>query len=184
MIACGVLMPVFPYGAERFALLCVSMVCFCFVIAHSVFAIVDIMLHAEINAADGCRLFAIAALKVISVVGVPAGVLPHRVRRAHRQAAARVLPANDILTKFSYSLVISAGSLRCLDLVEEHKQKIATQMSQKQRAFFFNVTHEELRTPVELHHRFQHAGDGVGQLTDFTNAFIKASLTPPRRCSG
>ena len=176
MIACGVLMPVFPYGAERFALLCVSMVCFCFVIAHSVFAIVDIMLHAEINAADGCRLFAIAALKVIAWSGYPLvyflteyGVLT--VKQQHE-----FYLYNDILTKFSYSLVISAGSLRCLDLVEEHKQKIATQMSQAQRAFFFNVTHE-LRTPLNSIIGFNTLAMESGELTDFTNAFIKASLT-------
>ena len=83
---------------------------------------------------------------------------------------------NDILTKFSYSLVISAGSLRCLDLVEEHKQKIATQMSQAQRAFFFNVTHE-LRTPLNSIIGFNTLAMESGELTDFTNAFIKASLT-------
>ena len=176
MIACGVLMPVFPYGAERFALLCVSMACFCFVIAHSVFAIVDIMLHAEIDAADGCRLFAIAALKVIAWSGYPLvyflteyGVLT--VKQQHE-----FYLYNDVLTKFSYSLMISAGSLRCLDLVEEHKQKIATQMSQAQRAFFFNVTHE-LRTPLNSIIGFNTLAMESGELTDFTNAFIKASLT-------
>ena len=126
--------------------------------------------------ADGCRLFAIAALKVIAWSGYPLvyflteyGVLT--VKQQHE-----FYLYNDILTKFSYSLVISAGSLQCLDLVEEHKQKIATQMSQAQRAFFFNVTHE-LRTPLNSIIGFNTLAMESGELTDFTNAFIKASLT-------
>ena len=171
MIACGVLMPVFPYGADAAC----SASPWCASARHraSVFAIVDIMLHAEINAADGCGLFAIAALKVIAWSGYPLvyflteyGVLT--VKQQHE-----FYLYNDILTKFSYSLVISAGSLRCLDLVEEHKQKIATQMSQAQRAFFFNVTHE-LRTPLNSIIGFNTLAMEAGELTDFTNAFINA----------
>ena len=176
MIACGVLMPVFPYGPERLVLLCVSMLCFCFVIAHSVFAIVDIMLHAEIDLADGCRLFAIAALKVIAWSGYPLVyfLTEHGFLTVKQQHEFYLY--NDVLTKFSYSLMISAGSLRCIDLVEEHKQKIATQMSQAQRAFFFNVTHE-LRTPLNSIIGFNTLAMESGELTDFTGAFIKASLT-------
>ena len=176
MIACGVLMPVFPYGAERFALLCVSMLCFCFVIAHSVFAIVDIMLHAEIDFADGCRLFAIAALKVIAWSGYPLVYFLTEYRYLTVKQQHEFYLYNDVLTKFSYSLMISAGSLRCIDLVEEHKQKIATQMSQAQRAFFFNVTHE-LRTPLNSIIGFNTLAMESGELTNFTNSFIKASLT-------
>ena len=176
MIACGVLMPVFPYGAERFSLLCVSMLCFLFVIKHSVFAIVDIMLHAEIDFADGCRLFAIAALKVIAWSGYPLVYFLTEYGFLTVKQQHEFYLYNDVLTKFSYSLMISAGSLRCLDLVEEHKQKIATQMSQAQRAFFFNVTHE-LRTPLNSIIGFNTLAMESGELTDFTGAFIKASLT-------
>ena len=176
MIACGVLMPVFPYGAERFALLCTSMLCFLFVIKHSVFAIVDIMLHAEIDFADGCRLFAIAALKVIAWSGYPLVYFLTEYGFLTVKQQHEFYLYNDVLTKFSYSLMISAGSLRCLDLVEEHKQKIATQMSQAQRAFFFNVTHE-LRTPLNSIIGFNTLAMESGELTDFTNSFIKASLT-------
>jgi signal transduction histidine kinase/CheY-like chemotaxis protein len=176
MIACGVLMPVFPYGAERFALLCTSMLCFLFVIKHSVFAIVDIMLHAEIDFADGCRLFAIAALKVIAWSGYPLVYFLTEYGFLTVKQQHEFYLYNDVLTKFSYSLMISAGSLRCLDLVEEHKQKIATQMSQAQRAFFFNVTHE-LRTPLNSIIGFNTLAMESGELTDFTGAFIKASLT-------
>lgn len=176
MIACGVLMPVFPYGVARVSLLCTSMLCFLFVIKHSVFAIVDIMLHAEIDFADGCRLFAIAALKVIAWSGYPLVYFLTEYGFLTVKQQHEFYLYNDVLTKFSYSLMISAGSLRCLDLVEEHKQKIATQMSQAQRAFFFNVTHE-LRTPLNSIIGFNTLAMESGELTDFTGAFIKASLT-------
>tara|TARA_B110000977_G_scaffold23845_1_gene28816 strand:+ start:10645 stop:14103 length:3459 start_codon:yes stop_codon:yes gene_type:complete len=176
MIVSGVLMPVFPYGLNRLILLTISMASFFFVIAHSVFALVDVMLHAEIDFADGCRLFAIAALKVVAWSGYPLvyflteyGVIT--VKQQHE-----FYLYNDVLTKFSYSLMISAGSLRCLDLVEEHRAKIATQMSEAQRAFFFNVTHE-LRTPLNSIIGFNTLAMESGELTDFTNSFIKASLT-------
>ena len=54
---------------------------------------------------------------------------------------------NDVLTKFSYSLIISAGSLRFIEVLDERRSLLSMQMSRVQRAFFFNITHE-LRTPL------------------------------------
>ena len=49
-------------------------------------------------------------------------------------------------------------------------------MSNVQRAFFFNITHE-LRTPLNSIIGFNTLAMESGELTDFTNSFIKASLT-------
>ena len=54
---------------------------------------------------------------------------------------------NDVLTKFSYTLIISAGSLRFIEVLDDRRAVFAIHMSRVQRAFFFNITHE-LRTPL------------------------------------
>ena len=83
---------------------------------------------------------------------------------------------NDVLTKFSYTLMISAGSIRFIEVLEEHRAKVVIQMSQVQRSFFFNITHE-LRTPLNSIIGFNTLAMESGELTEFTESFIKASLT-------
>ena len=83
---------------------------------------------------------------------------------------------NDVLTKFSYTLMISAGSIRFIEVLEEHRAKVVIQMSQVQRSFFFNITHE-LRTPLNSIIGFNTLAMESGELTEFADSFIKASLT-------
>ena len=83
---------------------------------------------------------------------------------------------NDVLTKFSYTLMISAGSIRFIEVLEEHRAKVVIQMSQVQRSFFFNITHE-LRTPLNSIIGFNTLAMESGELTEFAESFIKASLT-------
>ena len=83
---------------------------------------------------------------------------------------------NDVITKFSYTLIISAGSLRFIEVLEERRKAFAIQMSRVQRAFFFNITHE-LRTPLNSIIGFNTLAMESGELTEFTESFIKASLT-------
>jgi len=83
---------------------------------------------------------------------------------------------NDVLTKFTYSLVISAGLLRFIKALDDRRASFAVHMSNVQRAFFFNITHA-LRTPLNSIISFHTLAMESGELTDFTNSFIKASLT-------
>ena len=70
----------------------------------------------------------------------------------------------------------SAGSLRFIEALDDRRASFAVHMSNVQRAFFFNITHE-LRTPLNSIIGFNTLAMESGELTDFTNSFIKASLT-------
>ena len=72
--------------------------------------------------------------------------------------------------------LISAGSIRFIEVLEEHRAKVVIQMSQVQRSFFFNITHE-LRTPLNSIIGFNTLAMESGELTEFAESFIKASLT-------
>jgi len=72
--------------------------------------------------------------------------------------------------------MISAGSIRFIEVLEEHRAKVVIQMSQVQRSFFFNITHE-LRTPLNSIIGFNTLAMESGELTEFAESFIKASLT-------
>jgi signal transduction histidine kinase len=61
-------------------------------------------------------------------------------------------------------------------VLDERRHKVAIQMTQVQRAFFFNITHE-LRTPLNSIIGFNTLATESGELTEFTESFIKASLT-------
>ena len=71
MLMCGLVMPL-TSGTERLAFLLVSLVCFCYVIGHSVRAL---FCASRMGVFDSGRLVVIAALKV-RVVGVPAMYFP------------------------------------------------------------------------------------------------------------
>ena len=70
----------------------------------------------------------------------------------------------------------ATGALRFIEVIEERRHKVAMQMTQVQRAFFFNITHE-LRTPLNSIIGFNTLAVESGELTEFTGSFIKASLT-------
>jgi signal transduction histidine kinase len=176
MILCGLVAPL-TRGLERFAFLSVAMACFGFIIYHSLFALVDITRRADgLSVADAGRVKCIAALKMIAWTVYPAvyfavlfGVMTPA--RQHE-----IYLYNDVLTKFSYSLVISAGSMRFVEMVDQKRTQLTAHMAGMQRTFFFNITHE-LRTPLNSIIGFNTLAMESGELTEFTESFIKASLT-------
>ena len=176
MILAGLLMPIFPFGAARGALLFIAMSCFAYIVYHSVYALIDITIFMKLSVADLGRLYAICGLKTICWSFYPAiyfltewGVIDCKTQH-------ELYLFNDVLTKFSYTLMISAGSIRFIEVLEEHRAKVVIQMSQVQRSFFFNITHE-LRTPLNSIIGFNTLAMESGELTEFAESFIKASLT-------
>ena len=176
MILAGLLMPIFPFGAARGALLFIAMSCFAYIVYHSVHALIDITIFMQLSVADLGRLYAICGLKTICWSFYPAiyfltewGVIDCKTQH-------ELYLFNDVLTKFSYTLMISAGSIRFIEVLEEHRAKVVIQMSQVQRSFFFNITHE-LRTPLNSIIGFNTLAMESGELTEFAESFIKASLT-------
>ena len=65
MILAGLLMPIFPFGAARGALLLTAMACFTYIVYHSVHALIDITIFMTLSIADLGRLYAICFLKTI-----------------------------------------------------------------------------------------------------------------------
>ena len=175
MLMCGLVMPL-TSGTERLAFLLVSLVCFCYVIGHSVAALFDILRFARMGVFDSGRLVVIAALKCVAWAGYPAIYFATEWGLLSCKQQHDLYLYNDVLTKFTYSLVISAGSLRFIEALDDRRASFAVHMSNVQRAFFFNITHE-LRTPLNSIIGFNTLAMESGELTDFTNSFIKASLT-------
>ena len=175
MLMCGLVMPL-TSGTERLAFLVVSLVCFCYVIGHSVAALFDILRFARMGVFDSGRLVVIAALKCVAWAGYPAIYFATEWGLLSCKQQHDLYLYNDVLTKFTYSLVISAGSLRFIEALDDRRASFAVHMSNVQRAFFFNITHE-LRTPLNSIIGFNTLAMESGELTDFTNSFIKASLT-------
>ena len=66
--------------------------------------------------------------------------------------------------------------LRFIEALDDRRASFAVHMSNVQRTFFFNITHA-LRTPLNSIISFHTLAMESGELTDFTNSFIKASLT-------
>ena len=175
MLTCGLVMPL-TSGLERLAFLFVSLACFCYVIGHSVAALMDILRFAKMGVFDSGRLVVIAALKCVAWAGYPAIYFSTELGFLSCKQQHDLYLYNDVLTKFTYSLVISAGSLRFIEALDDRRASFAVHMSNVQRAFFFNITHE-LRTPLNSIIGFNTLAMESGELTDFTNSFIKASLT-------
>ena len=175
MLMCGLVMPL-TSGLERLAFLVVSLVCFCYVIGHSVAALFDVLRFAKMGILDSGRLVVIAALKCVAWAGYPAIYFSTEWGLLSCKQQHDLYLYNDVLTKFTYSLVISAGSLRFIEALDDRRASFAVHMSNVQRAFFFNITHE-LRTPLNSIIGFNTLAMESGELTDFTNSFIKASLT-------
>ena len=176
MILCGVAMPLCGTAFEYASVLTVSMCSFAYVVTHSVLALADIVSRVEMESTDSTRLACIAALKVVAWSAYPAVYLLADAGLVTVKRQHEFYLYNDVLTKFSYTLMLSAGSLRFLDLLEEHRERAALEMSRAQRAFFFNITHE-LRTPLNSIIGFNTLAVETGELTEFTGSFIKASLT-------
>jgi len=175
MITCGFCMPMCSRGLGTILGLAASS-CFVFIISHSLRALIDIVMSTAVDYGDVGRIVAIAVLKVVAWSGYPliyfltdAGYMTCK-----QQHEAYLI--NDVVTKFSYTLIISAGSVRFIEVLEDRRSKLAIQMSQVQRAFFFNITHE-LRTPLNSIIGFNTLAMESGELTEFTGSFIKASLT-------
>jgi signal transduction histidine kinase/CheY-like chemotaxis protein len=175
MLLCGLVMPL-TSGAERFAFLLVSLACFVYVVGHSVAALFDILRFAKMGVFDSGRVVVIAALKCVAWAGYPAIYFTTEWGLLSCKQQHDLYLYNDVLTKFTYSLVISAGSLRFIEALDDRRASFAVHMSNVQRAFFFNITHE-LRTPLNSIIGFNTLAMESGELTDFTNSFIKASLT-------
>jgi bacteriorhodopsin len=107
MLACGVLMPFFPgYSVTRFLLLGASISSFAFVIGHSVAALVDVTLHADVDVTDGARLLAMLSLKVVCWSAYPVIYFATESGYLTTQQQHVYYLYNDVLTKFTYSLVI------------------------------------------------------------------------------
>ena len=176
MILCGVAMSLCGTAFEYASVLTVSMCSFAYVVTHSVLALADIVSRVEMESTDSTRLACIAALKVVAWSAYPAVYLLADAGLVTVKRQHEFYLYNDVLTKFSYTLMLSAGSLRFLDLLEEHRERAALEMSRAQRAFFFNITHE-LRTPLNSIIGFNTLAMETGELTEFTGSFIKASLT-------
>ena len=175
MLLCGLVMPL-TSGAERAAFLLVSLVCFLYVVGHSVAALLDILRFAKMGVFDSGRVVVIAALKCVAWAGYPAIYFSTEWGLLSCKQQHDLYLYNDVLTKFTYSLVISAGSLRFIEALDDRRASFALHMSNVQRAFFFNITHE-LRTPLNSIIGFNTLAMESGELTDFTNSFIRASLT-------
>ena len=176
MILCGVVMPSCGTAFEYASVLTVSMCCFGYVVTHSVLALADIAWRVEMERTDSTQLACVAALKVVAWSAYPAVYLLTDAGLVTVKRQHEFYLYNDVLTKFSYTLMLSAGSLRFLDLLEENRERSALEMSRAQRAFFFNITHE-LRTPLNSIIGFNTLAVETGELTEFTGSFIKASLT-------
>ena len=176
MILCGVVMPSCGTAFEYASVLTMSMCCFAYVVTHSVLALADIARRVEMERTDSTRLACVAALKVVAWSAYPAVYLLTDAGLVTVKRQHEFYLYNDVLTKFSYTLMLSAGSLRFLDLLEENRERSALEMSRAQRAFFFNITHE-LRTPLNSIIGFNTLAVETGELTEFTGSFIKASLT-------
>ena len=175
MILCGLVMPL-TSGMERLAFLLVACACFCYVVGHSVAALLDVLRFAKMTFLDKGRLMVIALLKCVAWSGYPTIYFLTEYGFLTCKQQHDLYLYNDVLTKFSYSLVISAGSLRFIEALDDRRASFAVHMSNVQRAFFFNITHE-LRTPLNSIIGFNTLAMESGELTDFTNSFIKASLT-------
>ena len=175
MLLCGLVLPL-ASGVERAVFLTAAVACFVFIIYHSVHALLDVMTFSELSHMDSARLTAIVALKVIAWSGYPITYFATEFGYIDCKTQHDWYLYNDVITKFSYTLIISAGSLRFIEVLEERRKAFAIQMSRVQRAFFFNITHE-LRTPLNSIIGFNTLAMESGELTEFTESFIKASLT-------
>ena len=175
MLLCGLVLPL-ASGVERAVFLTAAVACFVFIIYHSVHALLDVMTFSELSHMDSARLMAIVALKVIAWSGYPITYFATEFGYIDCKTQHDWYLYNDVITKFSYTLIISAGSLRFIEVLEERRKAFAIQMSRVQRAFFFNITHE-LRTPLNSIIGFNTLAMESGELTEFTESFIKASLT-------
>ena len=175
MIACGLIMPM-TTGISRVGFLACALSCFLYVIHHSVRALMDILRSAEMGKMDAARLLTIAGLKIVAWTGYPTIYFFAEWGFLSCKQQHDLYLYNDVLTKFTYSLVISAGSMRFLEALDDRRAAFAVHMSNVQRAFFFNITHE-LRTPLNSIIGFNTLAMESGELTEFTTSFIKASLT-------
>jgi signal transduction histidine kinase/CheY-like chemotaxis protein len=175
MIVCGLVMPL-TVRVERVAFLVLAVACFFFVIAHSLRALADVLRSADLGAAERGRVLIIAALKVVAWSGYPVIYFATEWGYLSCKEQHDLYLYNDVLTKFTYSLVISAGALRFIEVAEERRTAFAVHMTNLQRAFFFSITHE-LRTPLNSIIGFNTLAVESGELTEFTGSFIRASLT-------
>ena len=175
MLLCGLGIPL-TTGLEYQCFVCVSMTCFAFVMWHSLRALADIMMGTELDLADAARVFSVGAVKFITWCIYPICFFLAELGYIDCRQLHEAYLVADVLTKFSYTLLVSAGSLRFIEVVDEHRRQHAIAMSRVQRAFFFNITHE-LRTPLNSIIGFNTLATESGELTEFTESFIKASLT-------
>lgn len=175
MIACGIVMPLTDVWMTL-VLYAIAVCAFTFVIFHSLRAIVDIIRGSNMATADAMRVAAIGFVKMVVWGGYPAIYLLTDAGFLSCKQQHEMYLFNDVLTKFSYTLIISCGSMRFLEILDGLRTKEALQLGSVQRAFFFNITHE-LRTPLNSIIGFNTLAMESGDLTEFNESFIKASLT-------
>ena len=96
---------------------------------------------------DAGRLGSIALMMVVGWTGFPVTYFLTEGGIITCKQQHEMYLINDVLTKFAYTFIISAGSLRCIEVINDRQSALAVHMSRMQRAFFVNVTHE-LRTPL------------------------------------
>ena len=108
MLLCGLVMPL-TSGLERGVFLAVSVACFFYVIGHSVAALLDILRFAKMGVFDKGRLVVIAVLKCVAWSGYPTIYFLTEYGRLTCKQQHDLYLYNDVLTKFTYSLVIRCG---------------------------------------------------------------------------
>jgi bacteriorhodopsin len=108
MLLCGLVMPL-TIGLERGVFLAVSVACFFYVIGHSVAALLDILRFAKMGVFDKGRLVVIAVLKCVAWSGYPTIYFLTEYGRLTCKQQHDLYLYNDVLTKFTYSLVIRCG---------------------------------------------------------------------------
>ena len=175
MIACGLLIP-FTKGLESIYFIILSMMCFFFIMFHSVRALLDISTTRQVDTSDSALLVYIAVFMSVAWSGYPISFFLAQFGVITSKRLHELYMLNDLLTKIMYSMVISTGSLRFIEMLEKKTKVSAMNANSMQRAFFFNITHE-LRTPLNSIIGFNTLAMESGQLTTFLQSFIGASLT-------
>ena len=157
MIACGLIMPM-TTGISRVGFLACALSCFLYVIHHSVRALMDILRSAEMGKMDAARLLTIAGLKIVAWTGYPTIYFFAEWGFLSCKQQHDLYLYNDV-SPFTYSLVISAGSMRFSRGAGRSSSGVRGACP-TQRARFLQH-HDERRFATQLHHRVQHPGHGV-----------------------
>lgn len=155
--------------------LTISMLCFTYVISRCV-GLFRELLTSNLVAGDRMRFIILACAKTICWTSFPIVYMAKEMEFIDTSAEHEWFLSCDVLTKAVYCLLLSAGSIRVLDVTRDEELADIERLTKMQREFFFNITHE-LRMPLNSVIGFNTLAVESGELTDVTNGFIKNSLT-------